>query len=429
MEREVLYERKQFLSFNEERTVLSEDNFQQILNDSIHGIIKLHPFLFKIIDTPQFQRLRNIKQLGGCYFVYPGASHNRFEHSIGTCYLASKLANHLQLKLEEDINKMKKENKDYSRLQKAVMTAKDKLCIEIAALCHDLGHGPFSHLFDRMFPEAMGKKDKDFKPWKHEDVSRKMFDHMIQSNDSLKKEFDKIFKVKDLKFIKDLINGEVTEDVPQQKGSEVVEDDSQQYKKYMFEIVANKQNSIDVDKMDYFARDCHGLGMSSNFNHLRFISQCRIMFPFKDSNQTTIAVRDKEELNLYELFHTRNGLFRRAYQHPVTHGIQLMIADALVAANDHLPIVTDNGEVKMSKAFDDMYAYEKLTDSVLDVILMSRNEGLKKSKDLIHRIYNRQLYKVVGRTDPKTEFTEQNLEKYEEDLLKNDKQFGKEDFK
>ncbi|VDH90711.1 Hypothetical predicted protein [Mytilus galloprovincialis] len=121
-----------------------------------------------------------------------------------------------------------------------------------------------------------------------------MFDHMIQSNDSLKKEFDKIFKVKDLKFIKDLINGEVTEDVPQQKGSEVVEDDSQQYKKYMFEIVANKQNSIDVDKMDYFARDCHGLGISSNFNHLRFISQCRIMFPFKDSNQTTIAVRDKE---------------------------------------------------------------------------------------------------------------------------------------
>lgn len=56
----------------------------------------------------------------------------------------------------------------------------------------------------------------------------------------------------------------------------------------------------------------------------------------------------------------------------------------------------------MSKAFDDMYAYEKLTDSVLDVILMSRNEGLKKSKDLIHRIYNRRLYKVVGRTDPKT---------------------------
>ncbi|XP_076109502.1 deoxynucleoside triphosphate triphosphohydrolase SAMHD1-like [Mytilus galloprovincialis] len=250
---------------------------------------------------------------------------------------------------------------------------------------------------------------------------------MLDNNESLKKEFYETLTEKDLKMIGDLIDGKVSKENKQQNVDEVVEDDSQQYKKYMYEIVANKRNAIDVDKMDYFARDCHGLGMTSNFNHMRFISQCRVMF-IKDSNETTIAVREKEELNLYELFHTRNGLFRRAYQHPVTHGIQLMIADALVAANDHLPIVTDNGEVKMSKAFDDMYAYEKLTDSVLDVILMSRNEGLNKSKDLIHRIYNRQLYKVVGRTDPKTEFTKKKLKKYEEDLLKNDQQFGKDDF-
>ncbi|XP_052063151.1 deoxynucleoside triphosphate triphosphohydrolase SAMHD1-like [Mytilus californianus] len=337
----------------------------KILNDSIHGIITLHPLLFKIIDTPQFQRLRNIKQLGGCYFVYPGASHNRFEHSIGTCYLASKLANQLQL-------------------EKAKMSNKDKLCIEIAALCHDLGHGPYSHLFDRMFPEAMKKKDKNFEPWQHEEVSRKMFDHMIESNESLKGEFDKEFTEVHLKMIKDLIDGE---------------------------IVANKQNAIDVDKMDYFARDCHGLGMTSNFNHSRFISQCRIMFPFTDSEETTIAVRDKEELNLYELFHTRNGLFRRAYQHQVTHGIQLI-----------------GTEAKMSEAFKEMGAYEKLTDSVVDVILMSKNEELKKSKDLIHRIYTRQLYKVVGRTEPREEFKEEELLKYEKDLLKDEKQFGKDDF-
>ena len=55
----------------------------QVLNDPIHGNIELHPLCVKIIDTPQFQRLRFIKQLGGVYFVYPGAAHNRFEHSIG----------------------------------------------------------------------------------------------------------------------------------------------------------------------------------------------------------------------------------------------------------------------------------------------------------------------------------------------------------
>lgn len=61
----------------------------QILNDPIHGHIEIHPLCVMIVDTPQFQRLRSIKQLGGTYFVYPGAAHNRFEHSLG--YLYAKL--------------------------------------------------------------------------------------------------------------------------------------------------------------------------------------------------------------------------------------------------------------------------------------------------------------------------------------------------
>jgi len=55
----------------------------QIFNDSVHGTIELNEKLVEIIDTPEFQRLRNVRQLGTCYLVYPGASHNRFEHCIG----------------------------------------------------------------------------------------------------------------------------------------------------------------------------------------------------------------------------------------------------------------------------------------------------------------------------------------------------------
>ena len=55
----------------------------KIIFDVIHGFIEIDEISLKIIDTPEFQRLRNIKQLGTCYLVFPGASHNRFEHSLG----------------------------------------------------------------------------------------------------------------------------------------------------------------------------------------------------------------------------------------------------------------------------------------------------------------------------------------------------------
>uniref|UniRef100_A0A4W6BR19 HD/PDEase domain-containing protein n=1 Tax=Lates calcarifer TaxID=8187 RepID=A0A4W6BR19_LATCA len=115
-------------------TVVTVTVFCQVFNDPIHGHVELHPLLIKIIDTPQFQRLRNIKQLGGTYFVFPGASHNRFEHCIGVGYLAGRLVQALN-----------------ERQPELLISRRDILCVQIAGLCHDLGHGPFSHMFDGMF--------------------------------------------------------------------------------------------------------------------------------------------------------------------------------------------------------------------------------------------------------------------------------------
>ena len=102
----------------------------KIFNDPIHGHIQIHPACVAIIDTEQFQRLRNLKQLGLCYYIYPGASHNRFEHCIGVSHLAGQLVRAI---------KNGQPHLDISD--------KDILCVEIAGLCHDLGHGPFSHLY------------------------------------------------------------------------------------------------------------------------------------------------------------------------------------------------------------------------------------------------------------------------------------------
>ena len=67
----------------------------KVFNDPVHGHIDLPQICVDIIDTPQFQRLRDLKQMGVSYHVFPGATHNRFEHSIGTCHMATRLMEHL----------------------------------------------------------------------------------------------------------------------------------------------------------------------------------------------------------------------------------------------------------------------------------------------------------------------------------------------
>lgn len=92
------------------------------IRDSVHGNLYLDEFEVRLVDTPQIQRLRRIKQLGFTYLIYPGANHSRFEHSIGTMHVASKIAD--SVGLDEHTKKM----------------------IRSCALLHDIGHGPFSHV-------------------------------------------------------------------------------------------------------------------------------------------------------------------------------------------------------------------------------------------------------------------------------------------
>ncbi|MDR2874114.1 MAG: HD domain-containing protein [Methanobrevibacter sp.] len=135
----------------------------KLIRDSIHGDFSLNDFEVKVMDHPQMQRLRRIKQLGFIYLIYPGANHSRFEHSIGTMYLGSKLANHLNLS-------------DY-----------DTKLVRISSILHDIGHGPFSHVSEGIFDVT------------HEKLSADVIEK-TSLNDILSKEFD-------IKEIIDIING------------------------------------------------------------------------------------------------------------------------------------------------------------------------------------------------------------------------------
>ncbi|CAG8843928.1 27479_t:CDS:2, partial [Gigaspora margarita] len=133
------------------------------------GYMTFKKWAVEFIDTKAFQRLRNIKQLGNSYYIFPGACHNHFEHSLGTAHLAYTLTKKL---LEQPGIERVNSNLEY---------------VTLAALCHDLEHGLFSPVFDG--------------DWKHENGSEKMFDYL----------YDKIethsidLSTDDLKFIKNLI--------------------------------------------------------------------------------------------------------------------------------------------------------------------------------------------------------------------------------
>uniref|UniRef100_A0AAQ6IRM4 HD domain-containing protein n=1 Tax=Anabas testudineus TaxID=64144 RepID=A0AAQ6IRM4_ANATE len=335
--------------------------FCQVFNDSVHGHMEFHPLLVKIIDTPQFQRLRYIKQLGGAYFVFPGASHNRFEHCLGVGYLAGELAQALKTKHDKEGQNL--------------IDEKDILCVQIAGLCHDLGHGPLSHMFESVFGVLQ-----------HEQISTEMFKHLVKENGlkPLMKQYG--LSDLDLIFIEEMIDRE-------DKDGNLRFEGRGEDKSFLYEIVSNKTNGVDVDKFDYFARDCHHLGMQNNFDYRRFLKFARVCEA--EDGKKHICIRDKEVFNMYDFFYTRYCLHRRAYQHRVNKVIEIMIKDVLSKVKD---IKIHGFEKTLFESIDDMAAYTKLTDSLLQVILFSTDENLKEAKKILARICSRDLYVFLGET-------------------------------
>ena len=120
--------------------------------------------------------------------------------------------------------------------------------------------------------------------------------------------------------------------------------------------MANKRNSIDVDKFDYIMRDCQYIGIKCSVDSKRLINCARVV-----DNQ--ICYNQKEAYNLYEVFHVRYSLFKRVYTHKVGKAVEYMITDALIAADSVLGI---------SSAVNDMKKYLYLDDTILNEIEKSK---------------------------------------------------------
>ncbi|MGB8220051.1 MAG: HD domain-containing protein [Methanoregula sp.] len=109
----------------------------KIIKDPVHGYVEIDEEILPLLDSPAIQRLRYIRQLGFSYLVYPGANHTRFEHSVGTMHLAGVACRQFGLSKE------------------------DRLLVLVAALLHDVGHGPFSHASEPLMEARLGRTHDD----------------------------------------------------------------------------------------------------------------------------------------------------------------------------------------------------------------------------------------------------------------------------
>ena len=186
------------------------DMRDRVIRDEIHRDILVPSSHATIIDTKEFQRLRSIQQLSTCEYVFPAATHNRFSHSLGAYYLAKKMT----IALEE--------------VQPGTMSKEDAELVHLAALLHDIGHPPYSHLLET--PEVFATYHS------HEHWGRLL----LESEDTeIGMALRTVIGEKRLNRLFALMDGQN-------------ECDGVSIPPFMKEIVSSQ---LDVDRMDYLVRD------------------------------------------------------------------------------------------------------------------------------------------------------------------------------
>jgi len=372
------------------------------IHDRLYRQIKLEPLLVHVLDTPQFQRLAEIKQLGGSSYVYPSANHTRKEHSIGVAHLAGEACKHLRVSQPE-----------------LCIDDEDVLCVKLAGLVHDIGHGPFSHMFEDFIHKygrelaAKGETEeareqaweeaRPFVEWTHESKCEPILRQLVDDPANGIRLSD-YFKESDpderLRFVVALVNGLGDDEPwPSDLGSDL------ESKRFLFDIVNNKRNGIDVDKLDYLARDAHAAVLSSSgvggAHALRIINASKVLRP-SEGGALQLGYEMKVAQDIKKVFDLRTEQHQNLYKHRVVHIVETMITDILTLANPAFTYRGGGGKptsLTDAAVAEDCASYVLLNDTIVEQINTSVQPGLDAARELVRRLKSHDYYQQVRRID------------------------------
>ncbi len=250
----------------------------EIIRDPLWNNIRLDSLSFELIDTPAFQRLRYVRQLGLAFMVYPGATHSRFEHALGTYHLTRRT---LTLFEEQD---------EYQLVDRG-----ECMLIRIAALLHDIGHYPFSHAL-----EEIGAMH-------HEEVARPL-----------------------------IVDGEVGEILRRELGADAPDHIMALIRRESESPLQGLiSGSIDLDKLDYLRRDAFMCGVSYGEIDVDRLINALVILIDPENGEPRVGMIEKGLSALESLLFARYQMYRNVYWHHAVRSATAMykrlVADALDA--------------------------------------------------------------------------------------------------
>ncbi|MHB2019907.1 MAG: HD domain-containing protein [Candidatus Xenobia bacterium] len=247
---------------------------ERVFRDPVHGNVRIEePVVLDLIDSAEFQRLRRIRQLGMCFNTYYGAEHSRFQHSIGAMWIMVRILN------------------TWRDRRLVSLSRGERQAAMVAALLHDVGHGPFSHALETVFAR-----------WHHEEIGRQIIERrlapVLQSHGV------------DVPLVLGIIDG---------SGSH----------RYLNELISSQ---LDVDRMDYLQRDSLYAGVRYGLFDLERVIATLVPVPAGDSY--LVAIDAKGQHAAEEYIFCRYFMYWQVYFHKTTRAAEVLLRLVLERARE-----------------------------------------------------------------------------------------------